>query len=94
MSRERPIPEKVAASEDAVEVARIWAASGAQHVSVATGIWEDPAAWGLLLVDLARHIAASYEATSAMNREAAMERVRRGFDAEWSFPTHEPKPSS
>ena len=44
-----------------MEVARIWAAHGRQHVHIRTGLWEDPGAWGIMLVDLARHAANIYE---------------------------------
>ncbi|MBX3193399.1 MAG: DUF5076 domain-containing protein [Labilithrix sp.] len=83
---ELPIPHGAAMNDDSFELARVWMAAGNQHVSLATGVWEDPAAWGIMLVDLARHLAATYEA-SGMSREAALERIRAGLDAEWSSAT-------
>lgn len=91
MSKELPIPAKAADAEDAIELARVWVADGNQHVSLATEVWEDPAAWGIALVDLARHLAAAYEQTSGMSRDATLARIRAGFDAEWSSPTDEPE---
>jgi hypothetical protein len=35
---------------NAVELLRVWAASGKQHVTIRTEVWEDP--WGIFLVDL------------------------------------------
>ena len=84
MLKELPIPDEAATSKDAIELARIWVAKGGQHVSLATGIWDDPAAWGLMLVDLMRHVASAYEETSGMERDAILARIRSGFDAEWS----------
>ena len=51
---------------------------------------DDPAAWGILLVDLARHAASSYEQTSGLDRDAALERIKDGIDAEWNSATDTP----
>jgi hypothetical protein len=92
MSKELPIPPEAATRESAIELARIWVANGNQHVSLATGIWDDPAAWGLMLVDLARHIANSYAAMGGTSHEAVLARIRSGFDAEWSAATDVQEP--
>jgi hypothetical protein len=60
---------------EATEVMRIWTAPGeGPHVVLRT-TWEDPAAWGVLLVDVARHAANAY--------------AKALFDAEWNTPTDE-----
>jgi hypothetical protein len=38
------------------ELLRVWVAEQGQHVSLRSGTWEDPFAWGIVLADLARHI--------------------------------------
>ena len=38
------------------ELLRVWIAEQGQHVSLRSGMWEDPFAWGIVLADLARHI--------------------------------------
>jgi hypothetical protein len=53
-------------------------------------MWQDPAAWGLVLVDLARHSAQAYE-HDGQKRDEVLARIRAGFDAEWSAPTDSPK---
>jgi hypothetical protein len=90
MPRELPIPPAVANDPKAFEVARIWASRGSQHVSLGTEAWEDPAAWGLMLVDLARHVANGYEQAQGRDRNDVLLRIRAGFDAEWQSPTDEP----
>jgi hypothetical protein len=55
------VPDSVQREPKAVEIARIWASHGKQVVSLNPSLWKDPAAWGLLLVDLARHVANVYE---------------------------------
>jgi Domain of unknown function (DUF5076) len=86
-----PIPPAVEQAPDAKEVLRLWVvAGGVQHV-VASPHWTDPAAWGLALVDLARHISRAYEAGGGPAAPDALARLRQGFDAEWNFPTDVPK---
>ena len=87
MVDELPIPKAALEDRQAIELARVWAAANAQHVSIATGLWKDPAAWGLVLVDLARHVAATYAQTAGIDRQTALKRIREAFDAEWSNPT-------
>lgn len=88
--RELPIPGAAAADERAIELARVWAAGGRLNVTLATQIWEDPANWGLMLVDLARHVSNAYASgPGGMSREGVLERIKSGFDAEWSHPTND-----
>jgi hypothetical protein len=69
---------------------RVWAAGGKQHVTIAIGLWNDPALWGMMLVDLARHIANAMEQAMGMNQDLILQRLKAGFDAEWESPTDEP----
>lgn len=88
--RELPIPIPAESAAQAVELARIWAADGSQHVSLNTKLWEDPGAWGLMLVDLAHHIARAYEQVGSTSQAQALARIKEAFEAEWSAPTDEP----
>lgn len=78
------VPDSVKNDDNAVELIRVWAASGQQHISIATDVWENPAAWGIMLVDLARHISKSYVGE---NSDHVLQLIKQGFDAEWSEPT-------
>jgi hypothetical protein len=51
------------AEEDpkAIEVVRVWVAKGGQHVSINPFVWKDPEAWGIVLADLAGHLANAYK---------------------------------
>ena len=84
------IPDAAANDPRAVELLRVWAAQGKQHVSLATGLWDDPVNWGVMLVDLAKHIANAYEQIDGMDRAATLQRIKEGFDAEWKTPTDDP----
>ena len=77
------IPPTAMADPKAKEIARIWATGGKQEVCLRTAAWKDPAAWGLILVDLARHVARSYEQIEGRDRNEVLARIREGFDADW-----------
>jgi hypothetical protein len=83
---ELPLPPTVVQAEKAMEVARIWIVDGDQHVVISPNLWKDPAAWGLMLVDLARHVAAAYKA-QGNDPQVVLQRIRDAFDAEWGTPT-------
>jgi hypothetical protein len=85
---ELQIPEAATQDTDAVEILRIWIAGGSQHVSLKTGVWEDPAAWGLILADLAKHVANAY-AAGGMDRAEALRRVYQGLQVEMESATDE-----
>lgn len=86
---ELQIPEAAKKDSEAVEILRIWIAGGSQHVSLKRGVWEDPAAWGLILADLGKHVANAY-AADGMDRAEALRRVYQGLQAEMESPTDDP----
>ncbi len=83
-------PPIAGASREAVEILRVWAAPGQPQQLTLRTVWKDPRAWGLLLVDLARHVAIAYE-REGQNRIQVLQRIRESFEAEWSSPTDTPK---
>ena len=46
--------------------------------------WEDPAAWGLLLADLSKFIASTYQAELAIDKNVALKRIIEGLQIELS----------
>jgi Domain of unknown function (DUF5076) len=88
--KQLPIPGPAAKDPRAIEMLRVWAAGGKQHVSLATGLWDDPASWGIMLVDLAKHVANAYEQSRGLARNDVLRRIKEGFDAEWSSPMDTP----
>jgi hypothetical protein len=81
------VPPQVASQPDAREVLRVWISNGSQHFVLRADEWDDPAAWGLLLVDIARNAARAQAQRVGGTAESALERIRAGFDAEWEHPT-------
>lgn len=89
MADELSIPPE-AIRADGFEVCRVWVAGDTQQIALRADVWEDPAAWGLLLVDLARHIARAHAGNDADEYAAILARIKEGFDVEWDNPTDEP----
>ena len=85
-------PPAAAKDKAAFELLRVWVAEQGQHVSLRSGTWEDPFAWGIVLADLARHIVnAEAQTNPQMDRESFLERMLEGFEAEMESPTDEPE---
>lgn len=85
-----PIPPAADGDAKAVELVRVWAAQGNQHVSLTTNLWHDPAACGIMLVDLAKHFALAYQLSKGRDFVWVLKRIKEGFDAEWQTATDQP----
>jgi len=53
----------------------------------------DPAAWGLVLVELARKVSVAYSEQRGLDRQQVLDRIRAAFDAEWDDPIDLPTSS-
>lgn len=84
------IPPAAESDSNARELVRVWAANGKLHVTLAAGLWDDPAAWGIMLVDLAMHVANAYELEGKRTSKDAMRRIKEGFKVEWDNATDKP----
>jgi hypothetical protein len=87
-ARELDPPPQTQADPKSQEVMRVWASPGQQQVVTLRTTWDDPGAWGLMLVDVARHAANAY-ANEGMPRAEALARIKALFDAEWKDSTDE-----
>ncbi len=90
MATELQIPPGARSDSQARELLRVWVAHGQQHVSLASDAWEDPAAWGIMVVDLCKHMAQAVSLSTGRDRSEVLSRIRAGFDAEWNAPTDIP----
>src|SRR3954453_16357760 len=68
------------------EVLRAAIVDGGLHVSLRRA-FDEPDAWGILLADIARHVARLYATESAVSEDDALARVRNMFQAEIDAPT-------
>ena len=87
MPKNLRLPDSVLEDPDAEEILRVWITGDAQRFALNPDAWEDPASWGLLLVDLARHAAQAIATKHGTNAEVVLARIKEGFDVEWSNPT-------
>ena len=86
------VPAAAQRDKASFEVMRVWIAEKGQHVSIQSGAWEDPFAWGIVLADLARHIALAHQMQNPkVDSERFLERLLEGFQAEIDNPTDEPE---
>lgn len=81
------IPEAAKHDPNSLEIIRIWIANENQHFSLRVGLWNDPAAWGLFLADLARNVAISYEQDTSLDKQASLDRIKLAFNTELENPT-------
>lgn len=86
MLEELEVPEVVLHAAEKSELARVWLADGSQVVVISERLWSDPGVWGIMLVDLAKHVAQAY-AQRGTSGELALKKIREAMDAEWSSPT-------
>lgn len=80
-------PEGIDGDPKARELARIWAMHGKQVVVFDPNLWDDPAGWGIFLVDFMKHVANAYLDVRGDDKAETLKRIREGFDAEWVNPT-------
>ncbi|MBI3837752.1 MAG: DUF5076 domain-containing protein [Planctomycetia bacterium] len=85
-----PIPDAAKQDLKSFELLRVWIAHNGQHVSLRAGVWQDPAAWGVMICDLMQHIANSYHQDQGFDRSKTLQRIRAGLEAELSAPTDQP----
>jgi ureidoglycolate hydrolase len=88
---ELSVPAAVRTDRNAVEILRVWITDAGQQVTLRHNVWEDPAAWGLLLADLARHFANAYAQAEGRDVDEVLERIRAGIEVEFESPTDEPR---
>ena len=78
-------PPPLVREQEAHEVLRAAVHNGEMHFSLRRG-FTDAGAWGILLADAARHVAKVYAHEKMLTEEAALERIRQGFEAAISEP--------
>jgi hypothetical protein len=83
--RALPAPQ-FRANADAHEVLRAWVADGGLTVSLRRS-FDDPAVWGLLLADVARHVSRIYAEEDGTTEEEAMRQVVETLTSELMDPT-------
>ena len=83
------VPEPARTDAKSFELLRVWIAHQDQHISMRVGVWKEPEAWGMMLADLARHIAAAFEQSERRDAGEMLERIKASFAVEIADPTDE-----
>ena len=91
-TNELPIPPSARSDSKAVELIRAWAAQGGLHCSLSVDNWgeNERIGWGILLTDVARHVANALHEQKKLDRDETLKEIRRVFNAELDSPTAEP----
>ena len=90
MPNELPAPRAVTNDPKAFEIARIWiAAGGGHHVSLNTNLVGDAKAWGIMLANIAKHVANAYHQSRGADQAQMLTGIKAAFEAEWINPTNQ-----
>lgn len=92
MTNELPIPPDARSDENAQEVVRAWIAhEGLQCSLFVDGFGEkELITWGILLTDIARHVANALHEARGWDPAETVSEIRRVFNAELDNPTANP----
>ena len=83
------IPPKVADDPRAWEILRVWIAHRKQHVSIKPS-WDDYATWGIVIVDIIRHLGDAYQKSHGIDPAETTARIMALVRAEFEHPTDTP----
>ncbi len=86
----RPLDLPEFDDNNSYEILRVWIEKTSQKYILLPQISDDPGEWGIILVDIARHVANAYAESEPENentRSFVLDRIRQYFDAEWEYPT-------
>ena len=87
---ELSIPPQAEADVSGTELLRAWVAGGSFFVSLRPEVWKDPAAWGIAIADIVRHLADAYQIKQGLDREDTTKRIVGLLEAELRSPTDTP----
>ena len=73
---------------EAVELLRVWLSGQTLQCALRVDAFDDAAAWGEILADVARHVAEALR-SDARTAEQTLQRIRAAFDAEMRSPVTE-----
>ena len=90
IERDLHVPREVADDSGAREVLRAWVADGGLVCNLRPDTWQDAAAWGIVLADVARHVGNAVRDLRGDAPGATVRAIRDMFNNELSDPTDEP----
>ena len=78
------VPGPAMRDSKSFEVVRAWIAESSLQVSLRTGVWDNPADYGVLLFDIMQQVAIAYEENEGFNQWEILEKVKAGLDEEFA----------
>jgi hypothetical protein len=81
-NRDLAVPDEVLLDGNSVEVLRAWVANGKLVCALRPATWKDPAAWGIVLADAARHVANAIRDEIGTEPSAAIAKISETFNRE------------
>jgi hypothetical protein len=90
-ARELVVPPAAEKDPNSREMIRAWIADKALHCSLNVGTWAEREAigWGILLSDVARHVADALEKSEGKDKGQFLDEVKRVFNDELEAPSAE-----
>jgi len=88
--RDLAVPAEVSSDSKSSEVLRAWVANGGLICSLRPEIWDESANWGILLADVARHVADAVYELNGDDPAETLAGIRDYFNRELINPTDEP----
>jgi hypothetical protein len=89
--RDLAVPSEVEADPKAREVLRAWVANGGLVCALRPETWSETTNWGIVLADVARHVANAVHDLKGDEPAVTVENIRNLFNAELASPTDKPK---
>ena len=84
------VPSEVEQDAKAREVLRAWVVNNGLVCALRPETWGDQGAWGIVLADVARHVADAVKALNGADPATTLARIRSLFVAELDKPTDTP----
>ncbi|MBL9035239.1 MAG: DUF5076 domain-containing protein, partial [Rhodospirillaceae bacterium] len=86
------VPDAALRDKDSVEMLRAWIAEGGLHCAINIGMYEkheapEQIAWGIILSDVARHVANAMHARYGDSVDGSLTQIRDAFLRELNMPT-------
>src|SRR5262245_29222513 len=93
---ELTIPDAARRDKNSVEILRVWIAEKQLWCSIKVGMYgerdfPEEKAWGVILADATRHIAAALQSTNASGTSESIWQIRASYLTELARPTSEAK---
>jgi hypothetical protein len=88
--RDLAIPSEIEADPKSREVLRAWVANGGLVCALRPETWPEAGNWGIVLADVARHVANAVRDLHGTDPATTIGRIRELFAAELDNPTDQP----